>query len=174
MSHPSALVILDAQINMFDEAFPVYGGLELLKVLKSLISRAHTAGAWVAYVQNCGGAGDPDQPDTPGWEIHPEILQAEGDLLIQKSSPDAFEGTELQRELDARGVKEIILAGMQTELCIAATCRKAAKLGYEVTLVANGHSTFDMRGQVAAETIERHNRELATCARVARAEEVQF
>ena len=174
VSHRSALLILDAQVNMFDEAFPVYAPLELLEVLISLISRAHTAGAPVVYVQNCGGPGDPDQPGTPGWEVHPGILQAEGDLSIQKSSPDAFEGTELRRELDARGVKGIILAGMQTELCIAATCHKAADLGYQVTLVADGHSTFDIKGQVAAETIERHNRELATCARVARAEEVWF
>jgi nicotinamidase-related amidase len=94
--------------------------------------------------------------------------------VLQKRSPDAFYETGLQSELEARIVREIVLVGMQTELCIAATCRRAADLGYHVTLVADGHSTFDMGGQKAAETIECYNRELGSLAKVVPASKVEF
>lgn len=166
MSHTTALIVLDAQVNMFDEAFPVYGAPALLERISGLIAQAHASRIPIIYVQNAGGLGDPDEPGTPGWHIHPQIAPTVGDVVIQKSTPDAFHETNLQGELKARGVSEVILAGMQTELCIAATCRRAADLGYEVTLVQDGHSTFDFKGQKAAEAIEHYNTELASCARV--------
>lgn len=44
MGHQKALLVIDAQANMFAEDFPVYAGSELLKTIQALIERARGAG----------------------------------------------------------------------------------------------------------------------------------
>lgn len=169
MRRQTALLILDAQVNMLEGATAVHAAAELLAKVRGLISWARRSGATVVYVQNEGGPGDPDQPGTPGWEIHPDIAPRAGDVVIRKASPDAFEGTPLRSELQARGVKDLIIAGMQTELCINATCRSASRFGYDVTLVEDAHSTFDREDTRAEEIIDQYNRELGAVAKRIRA-----
>src|SRR5260221_177530 len=95
----------------------------------------------------------PDDTGTAGWSCHPALPIEPADLVIEKRVPDAFDGTSLQQELAARGIRMLVIAGMQTELCIDATCRRAAALGYDVALVADGHSTFDGSRLSAADII---------------------
>src|SRR5260221_14247810 len=141
MPADTALLILDAQVNMFDAA--LFDGAALLERLRTLIDRAHAAGIPVVYVQNSGGPGDPDEPGTAGWALHPALPIAPADLGIEKRVPDAFDGTSLQQELAARGIRMLVIAGMQSELCIDATCRRAAALGDDGTPGAAGHRTSD-------------------------------
>ena len=81
----------------------------------------------------------------------------EGERVIHKHHPDAFQDTDLQRELEARGIRHLILAGIQTEYCVDTTCRRAYSLGYEVTLVRDGHSTWDSQDLRAPQIIAHHN-----------------
>jgi nicotinamidase-related amidase len=108
----TAILILDAQVNMFDEAQPVYEATDLLVCINSLVARARAAHIPILYVQNNGSAGDPYEHGTPGWEIHPAIAPLEGNIVIQKHTPDAFHETYLQRELDVGGIKRLVLLGM--------------------------------------------------------------
>ncbi len=172
MPADTALLILDAQVNMFDAA--LFDGAALLERLRTLIDRAHAAGIPVVYVQNSGGPGDPDEPGTAGWALHPALPIEPADLVIEKRVPDAFDGTSLQQELAARGIRMLVIAGMQTELCIDATCRRAAALGYDVTLVADGHSTFDGSSLSAADIIARQNAQLGALATLQQARDVTF
>jgi nicotinamidase-related amidase len=172
MPADTALLILDAQVNMFDAA--LYDGAALLERLCALTDRAHAARIPVVYVQNSGGTGDPDEPGTAGWALHPTLPIEPADLVIEKRTPDAFAGTSLQQELAARGIRTLVIAGMQTELCIDATCQRATALGYAVTLVADGHSTFDNNGLSAADIIARQNEQLAALATLQQAHDVTF
>jgi len=169
-----ALLVLDAQVNMFDEAFHVVNGDRVLAVIRSLVEKARTAGAQVVYVRNDGGPGEPDERGTPGWEIHPRIAPGDGAIVVDKSGPDAFEGTDLRQELEARGIGALVIAGVQTELCVNKTCRRAAKLGYEVTLVKDGHTTFDWDEISAADAIRKHNAELSALADVRPSARISF
>src|SRR5258707_4619301 len=148
MPADTALLILDAQVNMFDAA--LFDGAALLERLRTLIDRAHAAGIPVVYVQNSGGPGDPDEPGTAGWALHPALPIEPADLVIEKRVPDAFDGTSLQQELAARGIRMLVIAGMQTELCIDATCRRAAARRYDVAPVADRHSTLHCSSVSAA------------------------
>jgi nicotinamidase-related amidase len=173
MSDKTALVIIDAQVNMFEEGCSVFEGETLLQKLRRLIGLARGASAPVVYVQNNGGEGDPDQPGTPGWQIHPDVAPLPGDLIIQKHSPDSFHETNLQDELAACQMSGLVIAGMQTEMCIDATCRRAHELGYEVTLVEDAHSTFD-GALTAVQTIAEYNDVLRKIIRLEKAANVSF
>ena len=156
----TALLIIDVQLGNFSKPDPVYEGNRLLARVKSLIARAHSAQIPIFYVQNNGGIGDPDAHGTPGWEIHPSIAPVEGDVVVQKQTPDAFHETNLHRELGSRGIKKLVVAGLQTEYCIDTTCRRAFSLGYDIILVKDAHSTWDSPLFTAQQIIEHHNRVL--------------
>jgi nicotinamidase-related amidase len=170
----SALVIVDTQVNMFDEAFSVYDGKHILETIRGLIDMARAAQADVIYIRNNGPAGEPDEPGTPGWQLHPAISPEPGDLIIDKEGADPFEGTEFQAALDSRGIERLIVSGMQTELCVANTVRQAAKRGYAVTVAEDGHTTFDWEEISAVEAIAQHNREFSGIAEVRTAQSVDF
>lgn len=174
MDNRTALLVIDAQVNMFAPENPVYASEKLLKTLGSLLAQARSANIPIVYVQNNGGPDDPDQPGTSGWLIHPALAPSEGDAVIQKGTPDAFYHTSLQEELLRRRIKQVVLVGMQTEYCIDTTCRHAFALDYQVTLVKDGHSTYDTKRLPAVDVIAHHNAILTAFATVVEADAIDF
>ena len=140
MSNDTALVIIDVQMGMFDEDEPVHNGEPLLQTLSGLIDKARQASVPVVYVQHNDSQFIEGGPD---WPIHPSIAPQAGELVVQKRTPDSFHETNLQDELGKMGVKKLVIGGIQTEYCVDTTSRRAFSLGYDVTLVENGHSTWD-------------------------------
>lgn len=157
MSNNTALLVIDVQVCNFEESAPVYESSDLLARISSLIARARAAGVHVVYVQHCGPEGAIDQPGAPGWEIHPTVAPIEGDVVVQKRHPDAFQDTNLQRELESKGIESLIITGIQTEYCVDTTCRRAYSLGYDVTLVKDAHGTWDTDHLTAPQIIAHHN-----------------
>jgi nicotinamidase-related amidase len=153
----TALLIIDMQAGNFSESNPIHTGNQLLAKVKNLITKGRSAQIPIIYVQNNGGSGDPDEYGTPGWKIHDSITPDEGDVVIQKQTPDAFYRTHLHLELESRGIRKLIIAGLQTEYCIDTTCRRAFSLGYQVILVKDAHSTWDSPLLTAQQIINHHN-----------------
>ncbi len=158
-----ALLVIDIQIGNFTEPDPIYRGKELISKISQLIVQMRAIQVLIIYIQNNGGKGDPDEPGTPGWVIHPSIVPKEGDIIIQKSSPDAFHKTSLKNELKSSKITEVIIAGLQSEYCIDTTCRRAFSLGYKVTLVEDAHSTWDSQLLTAQQIIDHHGDVLGSC-----------
>ena len=155
-----ALLVIDMQVGNFSEANSVYKGNELLTRIKKLITKGRSARIPIIYVQNNGGSGDPDEYGTSGWEIHPFITPIRGEIVVQKQTPDAFHETSLYRELKSKGIKRLIIAGLQTEYCVDTTCRRAFTLGYDVILVSDAHSTWNSPLLTAEQIIDHHNQVL--------------
>lgn len=153
----TALLVIDMQAGNFSPPDPIYEGIRLLSKAKKLVTRARSAKALIVYVQNNGNDGDPDAYGSPGWEIHPSIAPIEGDLVIQKHTPDAFHETNLRTELEAKGITKLVIMGLQTEYCIDTTCRRAFVLGHDVILVEDSHSTWDSSHFTAEQIIIHHN-----------------
>jgi nicotinamidase-related amidase len=149
--------VIDVQNGMFAEDDPVYQGTELLATIGDLLAKARAAETPVIYIQHNGGPGHPLEPGSAGWPIHAVIAPAAGEPVITKATPDAFHETALQAELEARGIVKLVVAGIQTEICVDTTCRRAASLGYQTTLVRDGHSTWDSRTLSAIQIIAHHN-----------------
>ena len=143
MSNKTALLIIDAQVNMFAEDFPVFKANEILQTLITLIEQARASDTAVIFIRHNGDVGEPDEPNTPGWEIHPALPPFINDIILDKNTPDTFASTLLQKKLDEQGINSLIIAGMQTEMCVQATTLRALELGYQVTVVSDAHTTFD-------------------------------
>jgi nicotinamidase-related amidase len=158
MSTDTALLVIDVQVNMFAESDPVYQGNELLARVGSLLQKARHAQIPVIYVQHGSERhGHLLEIGTVGWHIHPAIAPHEEDIVVRKRMSDAFYGTTLQQALQTLDVKKVILTGIQTDLCVDTTCRRACSLDYDVTLVEDAHSTWDRGSLTAAQIIAHHN-----------------
>ena len=108
-------------------------------------------------------------------EVHPAVAPIEGDAVIQKCHSDAFQDTNLQHELKSQGIERLIITGIQTEYCVDATCRRAYSLGYDLTLVKDAHSTWDMDYLTAPQIIAHHNQVLGGWfATLKEASEIEF
>jgi nicotinamidase-related amidase len=68
----------------------------------------------------------------------------------------------------------LVLCGLQTDCCVDATTRGAASRGYNVTLVADAHTTSPYGAKPGAQIIADHNRELGARATVKPAAEVSW
>jgi nicotinamidase-related amidase len=162
----TALLIIDVQNGMFLEECPVYNGVKLLHHLNQLLSKARSKGIPIYYIQHGAPAGKPLEYGTRGWEFHPEIAPHEKDLIIQKTTPDAFYKTTLDDELKKQGIENLIITGIQTEACVDTTCRRAFSMDYKVTLVSDTHSTWDSEEITAQQIINHHNNILRWFANV--------
>jgi len=63
--------------------------------------------------------------------------------LVHKTFGDSFEDTDLEEVLAAAGVGRLVVTGAQTDACIRSTIHGAFARGYDVTLVADAHTTED-------------------------------
>jgi nicotinamidase-related amidase len=156
----TALLIIDVQMAAFTrqhrDGKALHRSQNLIANLQKLICGARGAGAPVIYFQQINRTGVLAK-DSPLIEIHPDIAPAPEDSVIRKHHPDAFHGTDLQQRLETLGVSHLVMAGIQTEYCVDATCRRAHSLGYHCTLVADAHSTFDSKTLTAEQIIAHHN-----------------
>jgi biuret amidohydrolase len=67
----------------------------------------------------------------PGWEIVPEVAPLDGEPVIDKPGKGAFYATDLHAILQHRGVKQLVVTGVTTEVCVNTTVREANDRGYE-------------------------------------------
>jgi nicotinamidase-related amidase len=80
-------------------------------------------------------------PDTDGVKIHPSIAPLAGEVLIVKHFPNSFRETNLLEHLKGLEVDRLVLCGMMTHMCVDASMRAAADLGYPVLLAADACAT---------------------------------
>ncbi|WP_242215276.1 cysteine hydrolase family protein [Bacillus cereus group sp. BfR-BA-01383] len=171
----TALLIIDVQIGSFREKKILYKETELLKTIQLLNSKACSVQAPIFYMKFNGEPGSLLERGTPGWKIHESITPSAQDTVLEKKHPDSFHKTNLQQELNKKNIKHIVITGIQSEICIDATCRRAFSLGYDVTLVEDGHSTYDSTLLSASQIIKHHNDILGQWfARVKSAKTIEF
>jgi nicotinamidase-related amidase len=169
----NALLVIDVQNGMFPEGNEVFNGDQLLRNISGLITQARLANTPIFYIQHNETDG-PLESGTKGWEIHPDLSPQTEDVIIQKTTPDSFFKTTLNDELQKRGIKNLFLTGIQTELCVDTTCRRAFSMGYKVTLVSDSHSTWDSEEITAQQIINHHNGALRWFADVILCGDVRF
>ena len=154
----TALLLIDVQRNLLEAPNPVPGSDQVRGTLQSLLSRARRSGATVVHVLNDGAAGSPDAPGTPGWV--PEFTPEDGEKVFRKSEDDAFSVPDLAGHLAGSGVDRLVVAGLLSNHCIAATCRGGLRLGYKVFLVSGAHAAYPEGGVSAEEIAARIERTL--------------
>jgi nicotinamidase-related amidase len=80
-------------------------------------------------------------PDTEGARIHANVAPLGHETVIQKHFPNSFRDTRLLEHLRETGIQELVIAGMMTHMCIDATTRAAADLGFGCFLAHDACAT---------------------------------
>jgi nicotinamidase-related amidase len=157
----SALMVVDVQQGMFAVPSPLYRGEEVVRCIAGLLERARAEGVPVVHIQHDGGPGHVLAKGSPGWPHHPMAAPRAGEMVVEKRHSSAFHDTDLHRRLGDAGIDRLVVAGMQTEMCVDSACRGAAALDYRVVLVADAHTTYDTPVLGADLIIAHHNRLLS-------------
>ena len=79
-----------------------------------------------------------------GTDIHDSVAHFEGEPIVYKHYPNAFRETTLLETLREWQVERVVICGMMTHMCVDATVRAAADLGFEVILVSDACATRDL------------------------------
>jgi nicotinamidase-related amidase len=142
-----ALVIVDIQNDYFPGgAFPLVEPERAVSAARRALEAFREAGEPVVHVQHVWDRPEASfmRPDTPGVEIHPALAPTEEERVIVKDAPNAFLRTPLQQHLRWLGAKRIVVCGMMTSLCVDATVRAGADLGFPVSVLEDACACPDL------------------------------
>lgn len=132
----TVLLIVDVQVRVMAQA---WDAPRVIANVARLVARARVAGVPVVWVQH---ENPPEMArGSAGWQWVSELAPAPGEALVAKTFNSAFERTTLEATLAALGATHLVLAGAESAWCIRATAYGAIERGYDVTLVADAHST---------------------------------
>jgi nicotinamidase-related amidase len=156
----TALLVIDVQHALCCGEYKAFESERVIDRINSVTRMARSAGAPVIMIQH-ESLGGPLDFGTDGWQLAEGLVVEATDILLRKKATDSFHQTELHTLLQDRGVKDLIICGLQSEFCVDTTTRRALALGYPVVLVADGHSTLDNAVLSAAQISAHHNETLA-------------
>jgi len=146
-----ALLVVDVQVGVMREC---WDATRVIGNIVRAIEQARSNGVPVIWVQH----GDDELvPNSPDWQLVPELIPVQGETRIYKKYNSSFEETSLEEELSRLGISHILLAGAATNWCIRATAYGALDRGYDVTLIKDAHTTDTMESEngikIDAETV---------------------
>lgn len=154
-----ALIIVDIQNDYFPGGnMELVGSNEAAGEAARLLRAFREGGAPVFHIQHVTTRPNATYflPDTEGVKIHKSVAPLASEMVIVKHYPNSFRGTPLLEALRAAKIERLAIAGMMTHMCIDATTRAAADLGFECQLAHDACATRDLafdRRTVAAKDV---------------------
>jgi nicotinamidase-related amidase len=141
------LVIVDIQNDYFPGGrHELVGSERAAERAAVVLERFREHGEPVFHVQHVWDGEDAAffSPGTTGVEINEAVRPAAGEPVVQKAYPNSFRETDLEQRLRDAGVTDVVVAGMMTSMCVDATVRAAADLGFGCTVVHDACATLDL------------------------------
>ncbi|MCK1652412.1 cysteine hydrolase [Bradyrhizobium sp. 149] len=153
----SCLVLIDIQNEYRAGPLALPDAEPAIAVAAKLLARARQSGAAIFHIAHRGKPGGLFDRTADRGAIAAELAPLANEAVIEKELPNAFAGTDLQAQLAAGGLKNIVLAGFMTHMCVSSTARAALDLGFRTTIDADSCATRDLPngrgGVLSARTI---------------------
>ncbi|MDR6917990.1 nicotinamidase-related amidase [Pseudomonas sp. 3296] len=156
----TALLIIDVQQALCSGEYECFEINRVIENINHLSIRARIAKVPVVFIQHEEEDG-PSVHESAGWQLAEGLETAPEDLRVRKTTPDSFYQTNLEKLLPREDFERLIICGLQTDYCVNATVRQALKLGYDVVLAQDAHSTIDNGNLTAEDIIAEYNKDLA-------------
>lgn len=143
----TALLLVDIQNDYFPGGkMELVGPLEAARVARELLQCFREHDLYHVHIQHASI--EPGAtfllPGDPGSDIHDAVAHFEGEPLVIKHHPNAFRDTQLLEMLRTQGIQRLVITGMMTHMCVEATARAAADLGFKIIVVADACATRDL------------------------------
>lgn len=152
----TALLIIDVQHGLFDDEPRPYEADVVVERINALAGRARAHDVPVVFIQHERASGNLAH-GTESWQLERHLRTVPGDHFVRKTTPDSFLRAPLQELLDQHQVSHVVVCGYASEFCVDTTTRRAAALGYAVTLASDAHTTHDKAHASAAAIREHEN-----------------
>ncbi|MFG6443901.1 cysteine hydrolase family protein [Microbacterium sp. P06] len=149
---PRALLVIDMQRGFDDLDFwgPTTNP-DCERHVAALVSEWERAGEPLVVVRHDSeSAASPLHPDADGNALIDAVAAASPSVLVTKHVNSAFYGEpDLHAWLQERGIRSVVICGIQTNMCVETTARMAGNLGYDVTVALDATRTFDLVSEIS-------------------------
>ncbi|MEV5750195.1 cysteine hydrolase family protein [Actinoallomurus sp. NPDC052308] len=151
LSEKAALIVIDVQKGFEDPYFGRRDNPAAEDNIVALIRAWRAAGRPIVLVRHDSPEGSPLAPESPGNALKDVVVAAfegaEPQLFVTKNVNSAFYGKpDLDGWLRERGIDQIVIIGIQTNMCNETTARMGGNLGYDVLYPIDAMHTFDAVG----------------------------
>ena len=144
----TALLVIDIQKDYFPGGkFPLVNPEEAAKKTYMLLQCFREHSGHHIHIQHISIKADATffiKGDI-GLDIHDLVAHFESEPIVYKHYPNSFRETKLLEILKEWGVERVVICGMMTHMCVDATTRAAADLGFQVLLAEDACATRDLK-----------------------------
>ncbi|WP_315731778.1 MULTISPECIES: isochorismatase family protein [unclassified Bradyrhizobium] len=151
-----ALIVVDMQVGLL-RGPPKHNLQGVIGHINLLSKKVRDDGGQIIWIRHCGKAGDVFEPGAPDWEILPDLIRSDADLVVEKTLNDPYVGTPLASLMARICPERVIVTGWATDFCVDATVRSTVSHGYDVIAVSDGHTLSDRPHLPATVVIAHHN-----------------
>jgi nicotinamidase-related amidase len=156
MTMKQAVLVIDFQQELVDgniEERPVYLKEHVAHIIEAVVLAADDRNIPVVFIRDLYVAGG----TRTGLAVHDLIPVPTSSVTFDKTATNAFHGTPLLDHLRQASNEHLIVLGCKSEHCIDTAVRSATVHGFDVTLVADGHTTNGSDVLTPEQMIAHHN-----------------
>ncbi|WP_223545654.1 cysteine hydrolase family protein [Pseudomonas sp. A-B-19] len=142
-----ALIVVDIQNDYFPQGkWPLVGADAAADNAARLIKAFRDAGDSVVHIRHEFTSEEAPffTPNSEGAKLHPKVLNRADEPVVLKHFVNSFRETELKSILDEQGIKELVVVGSMSHMCVDGITRAAADFGYKVTVIHDACATRDL------------------------------
>ena len=142
-----ALIVVDIQNDYFPQGkWPLVGADAAADNAAQLIAAFRDAGDSVIHIRHEFTSPEAPffSPGSDGAKLHPKVLNRADEPVVLKHFVNSFRETELQSILEEQGIKELVVVGSMSHMCVDGITRAAADMGYSVTVIHDACASRDL------------------------------
>lgn len=142
-----ALIVIDLQNDYFPGGRWTLSGIEAAaENAARLLAAARAAGDLVVHIRHEFPTSDAPffAPGSVGAQIHSKVQNLDSEQVVLKHQINAFRETGLREYLERHEIRDVVICGAMSHMCVDAATRAAADLGYRCTVIHDACASRDL------------------------------